>query len=86
MSRLALSVLLACLGGTAAAADSAPASKPVTPDKLLGGTSDTAQWLMYGGDYNNWRFSPLKDIDRSNAGNMQAVWMFQTGIPGQLEA
>ncbi len=86
MSRLALSVLLACLGGSAVAADSAPASKPVTPDKLLGGTGDTAQWLMYGGDYNNWRFSPLKDIDRSNAGKMQAVWMFQTGIPGQLEA
>jgi alcohol dehydrogenase (cytochrome c) len=41
---------------------------------------------MYGGNYLNWRFSPLKDINRQNVKKIQAAWIFQTGIPGQLEA
>ena len=60
--------------------------KPVTQERLLKGTDDTSNWLMYGGNYLNWRFSPLKDINRQNVKKMQAVWIFQTGIPGQLEA
>src|SRR5215510_9915892 len=60
--------------------------KPVTQERLLKGTDDSSAWLMYGGNYQNWRFSPLKDINRQNAKKLQAAWLFQTGIPGQLEA
>ena len=40
---------------------------------------------MYGGNYQGWRFSPLKDITRQNVKKLQAAWIFQTGIPGQLK-
>jgi alcohol dehydrogenase (cytochrome c) len=60
--------------------------KPVTQERLLKGTDDVSNWLMYGGNYQNWRFSPLKDINRQNVKKLQAAWIFQTGIPGQLEA
>lgn len=59
---------------------------PVTQERLLKGTDDSSSWLMYGGNYQNWRFSPLKDINRQNVKKLQASWIFQTGIPGQLEA
>ena len=59
--------------------------KPVTRDRLLKGTDDTSSWLMYGGNYENWRFSPLKDVNRKNVKGLQVAWIFQTGIPGQLE-
>ena len=59
--------------------------KPVTSARLLNGTDDPSSWLMYGGNYQNWRFSPLKDVNTKNVKNLQVAWIFQTGIPGQLE-
>jgi len=60
--------------------------KPVTSERLLKGTNDPSAWLMYGGNYQSWRFSPLKDLNRQNIKRLQVAWIFQTGIPGQLEA
>ena len=60
--------------------------KPVTAERLLKGTSDTANWLQYGGNYEGWRFSPLSDVNRQNVKNLQVAWVFQTGAPGQLQA
>ena len=59
---------------------------PVTQARLLKGTDEVSSWLMYGGNYQNWRFSPLKDLNQQNVKKLQAAWIFQTGIPGQLEA
>lgn len=58
----------------------------VTQERLLKGTADPSAWLMYGGNYESWRFSPLKDINRQNVRKIRVAWMFQTGLPGQLEA
>ncbi len=60
--------------------------KLVTHERLLKGTADPSAWLMYGGNYQGWRFSPLKDINRQNVKKLSPAWIFQTGIPGQLEA
>jgi alcohol dehydrogenase (cytochrome c) len=60
--------------------------KPVTQERLLKSTEDTSSWLMYGGNYQSWRFSPLKDINRQNVKKLTPAWIFQTGIPSQLEA
>ncbi len=60
--------------------------KPVTQERLVKGTEDTSSWLMYGGNYQSWRFSPLKDINRQTVKKLAPAWIFQTGIPGQLEA
>ena len=57
----------------------------VTHERLLQGTSNTADWLMYGGNYESWRFSPLTEIDRHNVKKLQAAWAFQTGIPAQFQ-
>ncbi len=59
---------------------------PITQDHLLKGTDDPTYWLMYGGNYAGWRFSPLTDINRDNVKNLKAAWMFQTGIPAQMQA
>ncbi len=60
--------------------------QPVTHERLLKGTEDTSSWLMYGGSYQGWRFSPLKDITRQNVKKLAPAWILQTGAPGQLEA
>jgi alcohol dehydrogenase (cytochrome c) len=60
--------------------------KPVTHERLLKSTTDSSDWLMYGGNYQSWRFSPLKDVNRQNVKKLAPAWIFQTGIPGQLEA
>ena len=67
--------------------ESQAASLPsVTHERLLQGTSNAADWLMYGGNYESWRFSPLTDISRDNVKKLQAAWAFQTGIPAQFQA
>jgi len=61
-----------------------PELEPVSQARLDAGTTDTTGWVMYGGNYENWRYSPLTDIDRDNVGKLVPTWLFQTGIPGQL--
>ena len=63
-----------------------PAFNPVTTERLLEGTDNTDGWTMYGGNYGNWRYSPLDDINKRNVDKLTPVWMFQTGIVGQLSA
>jgi alcohol dehydrogenase (cytochrome c) len=79
-----------CLLGEApenwAADKKLPDLKPVTAERLLKGTSDPANWLQYGGNYEGWRFSPLTDVNRQNVKKLQVAWVFQTGVPGQLQA
>ncbi|MGD9600296.1 MAG: pyrroloquinoline quinone-dependent dehydrogenase [Gammaproteobacteria bacterium] len=73
---------LACALGAGLAASAAP----VTQDQLVQGTAQTDRWLMYGGNYANWRYSPLADINRDNVSKLRPAWIFQPGIPGQFEA
>ena len=62
------------------------ALKPVTHERLINSTANYADWLMYGGNYEGWRFSALTDINRQNVKNLQAAWIFQTGVPAQMQA
>ncbi|KAA0968663.1 PQQ-dependent dehydrogenase, methanol/ethanol family [Aureimonas fodinaquatilis] len=41
---------------------------------------DTANWVMQTGDYANTRYSPLKNINKENVGDMQVAWSFSTGV------
>lgn len=56
----------------------------VTDAQLKQGTRDTSGWYHYGGNYENWRFSPLDQIDRTNVAKLAPAWIFQTGIAGQM--
>ncbi len=58
---------------------------PVTQDDLLAGTADPSQWLLYGGDYGNHRYSPVKALNPSSVRNLQVAWAFPTGTTGQFE-
>ncbi|MGD0131325.1 MAG: PQQ-binding-like beta-propeller repeat protein [Bryobacteraceae bacterium] len=71
----------------AALALSAPAQVvkdfvPVTQDMLLHPSPD--DWLMYSRTYDAQRFSPLKQVDRSNVGQLRMAWTRGLG-PGTSE-
>ena len=37
-------------------------------------------WAYPGGNYSNWRYSALKQINNKNANKLQAAWTFSTGV------
>ncbi len=83
--------LIAHLRSLAASAiqPSSPLTAPeiqVTWDSLKNPDREPGQWLMYGRDSGNQRFSPLQEITRANVRNLVPVWSFQTGTPDGLEA
>ncbi len=61
-------------------------TRPVTAERLLEGTANSNGWVMYGGNYGNYRFSPLAEINKSNVSSLAPAWVFQTGIVGQLSS
>ncbi len=71
------------LAGAASAQSQAQASRPVTDRELL--EPNPADWLMWRRTLNSWGYSPLKQIDKSNAGRLQLVWTRGMG-PGIQEA
>lgn len=89
--RTGAAVLLALLTaaaapGVACAEAAGAALAPIGAERLAAGTTRTDQWLMYGGNFENWRYSPLADVNRDNVGALVPVWIFQPGVPGQFEA
>ncbi len=58
---------------------------PVTPQMLLDGLKDPTKWLMFGGDYNSQRHSPLTQLTPENVDRLAPQWMFQTQLvaPGR---
>ena len=52
---------------------------PVTTEDLLKAQTNPAEWLMYGRDYRNQRFSPLDQITPDNVKDLRPVWGFSTG-------
>jgi alcohol dehydrogenase (cytochrome c) len=69
---VALSVTAGLLGSTAMAA-------PVTTEDLLHAQDNAGEWLMYGRDYRNQRFSPLAQITPDNVKQLRPAWAFSTG-------
>ena len=65
----------------------AAAAGPVTSDDLRAAQDNAAEWLMYGRDYRNQRFSPLTQITPENVSQLKPAWAFSTGGSlGGLEA
>ena len=58
---------------------------PTTAAHLLAGATDPEKWLLYGGDYANFRHSPIDDITPDNVANLQVAWAFPTGTTEQFE-
>ena len=71
---------LVAAGGSASAG-------PVTTDDLVKAQDNSKEWLTYGRDYRNWRYSPLTEITPENASKLTPVWTMSTGGQfGGLEA
>src|SRR5580698_7399791 len=65
------------LAAMAAAVHSEPAAAPaanVTAQRLLHADSEPSQWLTYGGDYNEQRYSRLTGITRENVKQLGLKW------------
>ena len=54
-------------------------AKPVTTEDLVKAQENAGEWLTYGRDYRNWRYSPLAEITPDNAAKLAPVWTMSTG-------
>jgi alcohol dehydrogenase (cytochrome c)/quinohemoprotein ethanol dehydrogenase len=68
-------------GESAGSANTSAAASPlltnpaaVTDERLLDTANGSTQWLTYGGDYAERRFSALKQIDTANVGQLGLLW------------
>ncbi len=78
------SLLLAWPGGRHPTAVRAQGMMPDGP-MLLAAASNPNDWLIYGHDYTNQRYSGLNQIDTSNVSQLVPRWIFQTGIVASFE-
>jgi len=54
--------------------------------KLLAGTTDSASWSTYSGNYQSHRFSPLRAINTRTVRRLRMVWQYQsTAIETKFE-
>jgi alcohol dehydrogenase (cytochrome c) len=72
MGRRALFVLVACSLITIGL------NAQVTSDRLLKASQEPQNWLTYSGGYASLRHSLLRQIDTTNAKNLEQQWVFQS--------
>jgi alcohol dehydrogenase (cytochrome c) len=54
-------------------------SQEVTAERLLHADQEPHNWLMYYGNYQGWRYSPLQHINTANVQRLVVKWKFHTG-------
>jgi lanthanide-dependent methanol dehydrogenase len=69
-------VATTCIGAAAVCA----AGTASANDQLNKMSQDAKQWVMPAGNYANWRYSKLNQINADNVGKLQAAWTFSTGV------
>jgi alcohol dehydrogenase (cytochrome c) len=74
-----LTMFFACV----ALADLAAAQ--VTFDRLLHSAKEPQNWMTYSGDYLGRRYSPLDQVNTTNAPALTAKWVYQTAATGKFE-
>jgi glucose dehydrogenase len=60
-------------------------AEEVTDARLLEAYQDKKNWLLYGHDYSNQRYSPLGQINVENVKTLTPRWIFQTGKIGSFQ-
>ncbi|MBK8018829.1 MAG: PQQ-binding-like beta-propeller repeat protein [Betaproteobacteria bacterium] len=53
---------------------------------LLGAAHDRGNWLLYGRDYSNQRFSDLTQINAGTVGHLAPAWVYQSGVANTFQA
>lgn len=79
--RLPLLLLVACLAAAAPVR-----ADTIDDDRLLTAGRDTGNWLHYGRDYANLRFSPLTGIRTDNVRKLVPAWIYQSGVTATFQA
>lgn len=75
------------IGGLIAAASLLVAhAAPVDDLRLRDAKSEGSNWLSYGRDYANQRFSPLNQINRDSVAKLVPRWIYQTGTNVTFQA
>jgi len=59
---------------------------PVTAAQLTAAATPADKWIQYGGNYRNFRHSPLKTLTPESVKKLSVAWAFPTGTTGQFEA
>src|SRR5438045_9603082 len=57
----------------------------VTSERIVNSAKEPQNWLTYSGDYAGRRFSPLDQINTTNARSLVAKWVYQTAATGKFE-
>jgi glucose dehydrogenase len=65
---------LVCALSFIATAQVVNAAANVTAKRLTGAANEPAQWMTYGGTYSEQRFSPLKQVNTDNVGQLGLKW------------
>jgi len=68
-------------GTPASAADARNAPAAVSAAMLLDAPNDATNWLTYGRDYTNRRYSPLDQISTDNVNRLTLAWVHQLETP-----
>ena len=63
-----------------------PSSRPVDDAALAAPEARRGDWLSYGRDYYEQRFSPLTEINDSTVNKLGLAWQFETATERGLEA
>ena len=87
--KFSLKLLLATMSvslSIIAACGYASADKAVDDAALRADDADAANWITYGRNYSEQRFSPLKQIDEQSVGKLGLAWSYDFGTRRGLEA
>ncbi len=49
-------------------------------DDLIKMQGNAKEWVMPTGNYSNWRYSELDQVNKDNVANLQVAWTFSTGV------
>jgi PQQ-dependent dehydrogenase (methanol/ethanol family) len=74
-----------CFGATVAAAAFASQSQAATWQEISNASSQSRDWLTYGGDLGQMRYWPSNAINANNVNHLKVKWILQTGVVGSFE-
>jgi alcohol dehydrogenase (cytochrome c) len=64
----------------------APAAAQVTSQRMEHASAEPQNWIVYGGGYDNQRYSSLNQITQGNVKDLEQKWVLQNQAPGAWES
>ncbi|MEN0060544.1 MAG: PQQ-binding-like beta-propeller repeat protein [Myxococcota bacterium] len=64
----------------------APPAMAVDEGRLRDASSTSSDWVTYGHNYENQRFSTLDQVHRGKVGQLEPRWTYHTGIKASFQA